>query len=459
MRRLSSIALILVLSAASAIAQSSSPDPRYKADILLVVAHPDDDTLVSSYLARAIFDQQKRVAVVFCTRGDSGGNAYAREHAQALGLVREIEGRRAMAVLGISNVWFLDGRDTASQDVLVSLASWPHGSVLQQLVRIMRLTQPEVVMTWLPSSVAGENHGDHQASAVIATEAFDLAGSRTIFPSQLAAPVRAFENALEGLRPWQPKKLYFFTDAFDDSFLQGKGPEYPGRDISPSKNVTYLQLAAQSAAPYYTQSPDPKLNQQIEKGKDLAGAVNALTGGEYPFLVDPVRLLLGKSYVPADPTADVFTGITPGSIQFQPEEEKPTQLGSGVSVSLGGTWGFYQDFWKAHGLESLAFRRAEIAVDPGDTLGIPLQLTNNSSQRAEVLVAVTLPSGWMLNYAQNKWVVGAHDQLSVRIAVVAPAREVKNFEPIRVVAQSAGRSVGDATIYVQVRANVAPQLK
>jgi len=241
---ISAAAGCLVLTALS-VAQISGPDTRYKADILLVVAHPDDDTLVSSYLARAIFDQHKRVAVVYCTRGDSGSNSEGREHARALGLVREIEGRRAMSVLGITNVWFLDGRDTASQNVLVSLAAWPSGSVLEQMVRIFRLTRPEVVLAWLPSSVAGENHGDHQASAVIATEAFDIAGDSTAFPQQVAAPIRQFENALEGLTPWQAKKLYYFTDAFDTGFFQGHGPEYSGKDISASRHVPYLQIAVQ----------------------------------------------------------------------------------------------------------------------------------------------------------------------------------------------------------------------
>src|SRR5438093_8579697 len=94
--------------ASVAFAQIANPDERYKADILVVVAHPDDDTVVSSYLARAVFDQHKRAAVVFCTPGDSGSNSEGREHARALGLVREIEARRAMSVLGITNVWFLN---------------------------------------------------------------------------------------------------------------------------------------------------------------------------------------------------------------------------------------------------------------------------------------------------------------------------------------------------------------
>jgi LmbE family N-acetylglucosaminyl deacetylase len=192
---------IMCLLPLAGIGQVSTPDDRYKADILVVVAHPDDDTVVSSYLARAVYDQHKRIAVVYCTRGDSGSNSTGREHAKALGLVREIEGRKALGRLGITNVWFLDGRDTASQDVLLSLATWPSASVLEQVVRIVRLTRPDVVFTWLPSSVAGENHGDHQAAGVTATEAFDLGGDPNAFPSQLVAPIRQFENAFEGLSP------------------------------------------------------------------------------------------------------------------------------------------------------------------------------------------------------------------------------------------------------------------
>jgi LmbE family N-acetylglucosaminyl deacetylase len=76
MKKLSHLSIAaFCLLATLAIAQISTPDERYKADILVVVAHPDDDTLISTYLARAIFDQHKRVAVVYCTRGDSGSNS------------------------------------------------------------------------------------------------------------------------------------------------------------------------------------------------------------------------------------------------------------------------------------------------------------------------------------------------------------------------------------------------
>src|SRR6202049_3962037 len=126
------------------------PDERFKVDILLVVAHPDDEAAATPYLARAIYDEHKRVAVVFTTRGGSGGNDYSREHGPALADIREQEGRQACAALGITNVWFLDGKDTASQNVLNSLANWGHGANLEALVRIVRLTRPEVILSWSP---------------------------------------------------------------------------------------------------------------------------------------------------------------------------------------------------------------------------------------------------------------------------------------------------------------------
>ena len=142
-------------------------------------------------LARAI-DEGKRVAVVYGTRGNSGANEAGAEQAAALGAIREIEARRALATLGIVNVWFLDGKDTASQNVLQSLSNWNHGEAFQQLVRLVRLTRPEVVLTFLPGTFIGEDHGDHQASGVVATEAFDLSGD----PGMLSGTVgRAHQAA------------------------------------------------------------------------------------------------------------------------------------------------------------------------------------------------------------------------------------------------------------------------
>ena len=105
-----------------------------------MVAHPDDEGAASPYLARAI-DEGKRVAIAYGTRGGNGANQVGTEQAGALADIREIEARRAVASLGITNVWFLGGSDTASQNVLQSLTSWGHGAALENLVRIVRLTR------------------------------------------------------------------------------------------------------------------------------------------------------------------------------------------------------------------------------------------------------------------------------------------------------------------------------
>src|SRR5260370_32780835 len=90
---------LAALMGSSAAAQTSAPaahvvkgpDERFKADILVVVAHPDDEGGVTPYLARAIYDEHKRVAVVYTTRGGSGGNDYSRGHGPAPAGIREKE--------------------------------------------------------------------------------------------------------------------------------------------------------------------------------------------------------------------------------------------------------------------------------------------------------------------------------------------------------------------------------
>src|SRR5437870_12525951 len=81
------------------------PDERYKADLLLVVAHPDDEGAAIPYLARAL-DEHKRIAVVYGTRGSSGENEAAADQDAALSVIREIEARNELTTLWIANERF-----------------------------------------------------------------------------------------------------------------------------------------------------------------------------------------------------------------------------------------------------------------------------------------------------------------------------------------------------------------
>ena len=393
------LALVLALAAVPRLTaqdalSAQQPDPRFKADLLLLVAHPDDDVLAGSFLAKAIYDEGKRVAVAFMTSGDSGGNQQGAERGASLGLIRRIEARNDLATLGIANVWFLSGHDTAGQDPVRSLANWGHGRVLSEAVRVVRLTRPDVILTWLPMQVAGENHGDHQAASVIATEAFDLADDPAAFPEQVAAPTQTFEPLLEGLRPWQPKKLYFMSDAIDTRFMSGHGPAYPVTAVSPSKGRKYWEFAYDQLKAHVTQyretleqlaAADPATRERM--------VINAPPGDA---LIDPLRLILGKSRVRGPADADVFAGLAPGA---------STALGSGEgggtgdgssSLRLGGPWRFYRDFWQAHRLTVLSsIDLHEVGPVGGESpVRIPLMVSNPTGREQRVTVTATAPAGW-----------------------------------------------------------------
>jgi LmbE family N-acetylglucosaminyl deacetylase len=424
-------------------------DERFKTDILVIVAHPDDETMVTGYLARAIYDEHKRVAAIFGTRGDGGGNAMGYEQAAALGAEREIEARRALASFGVMNVWFLDAPDTPGQDVLRSLETWNHGAALAKAVRLVRLTRPEVILTWLPDYVAGENHDDHQASGVIATEAFDLAGDPTQFPEQVSAPRDrdSISNLTEGLHPWQPKKIHYFSDASHTDFLIGKGPRYETTGTSPSKKLPYYRLAAEEMSYHLTQGDSGQL------------AKKALATGDFTYFKQPVLLVFGKSLVGGSVTGDIFEGVKSDPVDFASRPGYRRQPRSGISLELGGPWAFYLDFWRAHGLDHLAglLPQPEVSVQAGEDLHVPLLIHNDTSAPAQVDLTVSLPPSWRLKRGAARYRVAAHDTYPAQTLVVAPS--VRSKAPVEVAwqAQSNGKMIGRVTMRVYTAEGGLPQ--
>jgi LmbE family N-acetylglucosaminyl deacetylase len=382
-----------------------APDDRYKADILLVLAHPDDDTDVATYLWRAVLDEGKRVAVVVTTRGNSGGNAVGMEQSKALADVREIEARRSLAAHGITNVWFMRASDTPTQDVLHSLETLGHGAALEEVVRIVRLTRPDVILTWLPAYVAGENHGDHQAAAVVATEAFDLAGQPAVFPEQIAAPRdrQSINNYGEGLNPWQAKKLYFFSDATDPEFLAHHGPAYLASDISGSRGVPFSQLNRMAWDFYRT---------QIDFGEE--GMRHRIDQTEY--------LVLGKSLIPAPVEGDVLAGIDKVPIAYASPKTYQEPAAFPVSLELGGPWAFYHEFYRAHGLTSLeTLVKPQSDFVPEKPLWVPLLLRNKSQQAVEVILHSSLPKGWTPVAKDAAYVLKPGSSFPLQILLTPPA--------------------------------------
>jgi LmbE family N-acetylglucosaminyl deacetylase len=470
MRRFATNFLFFLLLPHCNVAQEAKPlpsaDERFKADILLVVAHPDDEGGATPYLARAIYDEHKRVAVVFATRGGSGGNDYSREHGPALADIREQEARQACARLGITNVWFLDGKDTASQNVLNSLANWGHGANLEALVRIVRLTRADVIISWLPGVFIGENHGDHQASGVLATEAFDLAGDPVAFPEQVTGASKRLEPYLENLTPWQPKKIYFFGDASDEKQFAGKGPAYSIREVSPSQKKPYWRIALEAAKPHLTQFPaeihrlSSLSDEQLEK---------MMSDPEHAWWSEPMTLIFGKATVQVQPWEAIFPDIEPR----QKEPPHSTESGSApatildsrqaVSLALGDPWHFYDEFRHAHKLTNLPSAPVpEIAVKQGSIVAVPVIVTRKPGAPREITLRATLPNGWKLISGEGKFLLPDEEITHLRIDLQSPeipADELRGrkADSIVVTGLIGEKSLGNFTLGVLLRSSALPQ--
>jgi LmbE family N-acetylglucosaminyl deacetylase len=417
-----------------------APDERYKVDILEVNGHPDDDIQFAAYVAKLVEQQHKRVAVIYTTRGNSGGNAAGPEQSKALADIREMEARHSLASYGITHAWFLHGSDTPGGDVLHSLEAWGHGQALEEVVRLVRITRPEVILTWMPNYVVGENHEDHQGAGVLATEAFDLAANPLAFPEQVEAARNrlSISNYGEGLRPWQPKKIYYVSDAIHFDFFKGNGPEYATSETSPARKEPYSRVAAEAWGHYKTQNDfsDAQLKEFTEM---------------------PVRFIFGKSLVGGNATSDVFEGITAGSIPYS-RPRGYEAAGSGVSLELGGPWAFYHTFWQAHGIEHLGkLFSPEAQVTPGETLWVPLTIRNDSDAEKQVTLHSTLPAGWSEQPKATTYTVGAHDSYPIQLTINSSASQKGTWQTLTWTADSGGQSLGTVTLRVDVVSNGLPQ--
>jgi LmbE family N-acetylglucosaminyl deacetylase len=152
------------------------PDDWQRA--LVVAAHPDDIEYGLAAAVAAWTAAGKEVRYLLATRGEAGMEGLSPAEA---GPLREEEERRSAAVVGVSEVEFLDHRD----GVLVA------GPELRRdLAGAIRRHRPELVVTgyfgatWSPPglSPAYVNSADHRALGQSVLDAVADAGNEWIFP-------------------------------------------------------------------------------------------------------------------------------------------------------------------------------------------------------------------------------------------------------------------------------------
>jgi len=155
--------------------------------LLSIFAHPDDETFGVGGTMAHYRDRGVPVTVVSATRGEVGEIAPGTKATpETLGQVREQELRDACAILGVSDVRFLEFRDsgmagTVENDDPRSLNRAAAERVIEPLVRIIRDVRPDVIATWDASG--GYGHPDHIAVHHHATAAFHAAADAARYPS------------------------------------------------------------------------------------------------------------------------------------------------------------------------------------------------------------------------------------------------------------------------------------
>jgi LmbE family N-acetylglucosaminyl deacetylase len=163
--------------------------------ILLLLAHPDDETFGPGGTIARYADEGADVFLATATRGEAGmlGDPPFTDRAH-IGEVRTEELLSAAGVLGIRNVSFLGFMDG-------QLAGTPREKIVEEAVRQIRMTRPQVLISFGPEGVS--RHPDHMVMCSVALEAFDAAADPGRFPHQLG----------DGILPWAPGKLYQFEIA------------------------------------------------------------------------------------------------------------------------------------------------------------------------------------------------------------------------------------------------------
>jgi LmbE family N-acetylglucosaminyl deacetylase len=341
--------------------------------VLYVGAHPDDEnTAMLAYLARG---RGARTAYLSLTRGDGGQNLLGTEKGEMLGVVRTQELLAARRIDGAEQFFTraIDFGFTKSPEETFRI--WNHDEVLADVVWVVRRFRPDVIIARFPTTGEG-GHGQHTASAILASEAFDAAGDPTRFPEQL-----------KDVEPWKPKRLLWNVFNFGggrpkdaDKMLTADVGAY-----DPLLGKSYTEIAAESRTMHKSQGqgtperrgPAPNFFAHIKgepASKDIFDGVDMtwhrIRGG------DAVGQLLeeaARKYDPSNPSAvlpslvrayALLSNMAPSKLMADPLVfEKRKELGE-VIRACAGLW-----------IEATA---AEPYVTPGVDVKVTTTLVNRS---------------------------------------------------------------------------------
>jgi hypothetical protein len=172
-------------------------------------AHPDDET--NALFALYGYGMGLRAIDLQNNRGDGGQNEIGPELFRDIAVLRTAELLSAHRIDGAEQ-YFTRAIDYGySFDPAEVIQKWGREEIVGDYVRLLRTLRPDVVVTMNIQGRGGDRA--HEATTVLFREAYYAAGDPAKYPAQLS----------QGLRPWQPKKLYFAAPPAPEGGRGGRG--------------------------------------------------------------------------------------------------------------------------------------------------------------------------------------------------------------------------------------------
>ncbi|CAB4700205.1 unannotated protein [freshwater metagenome] len=192
--------------------------------ILLVHAHPDDETINNGATMALYAARGAQITLVTCTRGEEGEvlvaglSHLASSQEDGLGAHREIELKNAMIALGVSDHRFLGnfrdsgmmGSESNNRPDVFWQADLDSAAAL--LVKVIDEVKPHIMITY--DEIGGYGHPDHIKAHLVAMRASELSSWsiqkiywNTMPKSVIAAGIKAMKEVGSD---------FFGTDNVDD---------------------------------------------------------------------------------------------------------------------------------------------------------------------------------------------------------------------------------------------------
>lgn len=419
------------------------------ARLMQVVAHPDDED--GGLLTLEARGHGVATLLMTLNRGEGGQNKIGSNLSDVLGVLRTEELLASDQYYGVQERFSRVADFGFSKTASETFEKWGgHDIALADMVRVIRTFRPDVLVARF-SGTDRDGHGNHQASSILAREAFRAAADPKRFPEQIA----------QGLEPWQAKKFYignvcpwgamtcpdanwtlkFNTgernDALGGSYVQFamqglRHQESQGAanwTVEPGDRFTFYKLVdsvipsaaakdgheksffdgidtSLSALAYQADAASklPRLRSELQQiAKLIADAASAAKGSDASASVAPLAKAV-SSLRQVDTEIEASNLAANAKVELMTEiATKQQQAETALNLALGLT--LVTDVSQKSGAHAGVPKEADAltTVSPGQEFTVAVTFHNGSKQALTIdHISLEVPSGWNTINAKTK---------------------------------------------------------